>query len=394
MRWKGERESENVEDQRGVPARRVMIGGGLGTIAFIVIALLLGADPKQLLQQLANNPPPGAQPQAQGQGPAAGPRQLDPAEEERKKFVSVVLAETEDVWDELFQEQGRNYAHPKLLLFTNEVGSACGMADSAVGPFYCPGDSKVYLDLGFFKELQQKFKAPGEFAQAYVVAHEVGHHVQNLLGTSSKIDAQRRRLSKEEANALSVRLELQADFYAGVWAHHAQKMKNVLEQGDVESALRAATAIGDDTLQKKARGYVVPDTFTHGTSEQRVRWFRRGFETGDISKGDTFVARRAESAGSVRALVDAPRVARLNTAPLVCTSIRGDSLKVSEAPGWPHMLSGPFARAFAAYQPRSTIWDPRPPFIGVTHMPSFRGTLTDDLGQTIGNVEGSMTGRD
>jgi uncharacterized protein len=290
MRWKGQRESENVEDERGIPARRVAIGGGLGTIAFVVIALLLGADPQKLLQQLANNPAPGAQPQARG--PAAGPKAVDPAEEERRQFVGVVLAETEDVWDRLFGEQGRRYEHPKLRLFRDEVSSACGLADAAVGPFYCPGDSKVYLDLGFFQELQRKYKAPGEFAQAYVVAHEVGHHVQNLLGTSSKVDAQRRRMSKEEANALSVRMELQADFYAGVWAHHAQKMKNILEAGDVESALRAATAIGDDTLQKQARGYVVPDTFTHGTSEQRVRWFRRGLETGDISQGDTFNARQ------------------------------------------------------------------------------------------------------
>jgi predicted metalloprotease len=289
MRWKGERESENLEDQRGISARGVAIGGGLGTVAFILIAILLGADPKQLLQQLANNPPAAQQ---QGQQPGGGPQPVDPAEEERKQFVAVVLADTEDVWDDLFRQQGRTYEDPKLVLFRDQVRSACGFADAAVGPFYCPGDSKVYLDLGFFEELRRKFKAPGEFAQAYVIAHEVGHHVQNLLGASSKVNALRRGMNRDDANALSVRMELQADFYAGVWAHHAQKMKKILEEGDIDSALRAATAIGDDTLQKQARGYVVPDTFTHGTSEQRVRWFRKGFETGDLQQGDTFNASR------------------------------------------------------------------------------------------------------
>lgn len=286
MRWRGERESDNVEDRRGIPAGGVVVGGGIGTLVIVLVAVLLGADPRQILQQLANNPPAAGR-QAPGQGPgAAGP--VNPAEEERVQFVKVVLADTEDVWDDLFREVGRTYEKPKLVLFRDQVQSACGFASAAVGPFYCPGDSKVYLDLGFFDELKRRFRAPGDFAQAYVVAHEIGHHVQNLLGTSGKVDALRRRLTQEEANALSVRLELQADFYAGVWAHHAHKAKNILERGDVESALRAATAIGDDTLQMQSRGRVAPDTFTHGTSEQRVRWFRKGLETGDLRQGDTF----------------------------------------------------------------------------------------------------------
>jgi predicted metalloprotease len=286
MRWKGDRESENVEDQRGIPVRSAVIGGGLGTIAFIVIALLLGADPRQLLMQFVNNPP--AVQQGGPQGGNAPPQDVDPAEQERVQFVKVVLAETEDVWQTVFREIGKQYEEPKLVLFRDQVRSACGFADAAVGPFYCPGDAKVYLDLGFFQELRDRFRAPGEFAEAYVIAHEIGHHVQNLLGMSERVDAARRRASPAESNALSVRLELQADFYAGVWAHHAQKMKNILESGDVETALRAATAIGDDTLQRQARGRVVPDTFTHGTSEQRVHWFRKGLETGDIRQGDTF----------------------------------------------------------------------------------------------------------
>ena len=284
MRWRDEPRSDNVEDQRGIPAGGVVLGGGIGTLVIFVIAILLGADPRQLMQQLPANAPPGA---------AAGPggpqnRPVDPAQEELKDFVSVVLKSTEVVWTDQFKSMGKTYELPKLDLFSGQVHSACGLADSAVGPFYCPGDSKVYLDLGFFEELRRKFKAPGEFAEAYVVAHEVGHHVQNLLGITRKVDALSRRASKTEANALSVRLELQADFLAGVWANHAQKMRNILENGDIESALRAATAIGDDTLQRQSRGYVVPDAFTHGTSEQRVRWFTKGFKTGDVDQGDTF----------------------------------------------------------------------------------------------------------
>ncbi|MFO0950402.1 MAG: neutral zinc metallopeptidase [Isosphaeraceae bacterium] len=287
MRWRGERQSDNVEDQRSVSPQMAVAGGGVGTLLIIILALVFGIDPRQALQQ-ANQGAPVQAPAGGGPDGPGAQRPVDPAEEEAKQFVSVVLAETEDVWNELFKDLGRSYEEPKLVLFSGNVRSACGFASSAVGPFYCPGDSKVYLDLSFFDELKRRFKAPGEFAQAYVVAHEIGHHVQNLMGTSAKVDRARRRMSEAEANALSVRLELQADFLAGVWAHHAQKMKNILERGDVEAALRAATAIGDDKIQMQARGYVVPDSFTHGSSEQRVRWFRKGLQTGDVKQGDTF----------------------------------------------------------------------------------------------------------
>jgi predicted metalloprotease len=290
MRWKGERESENVEDRRSL-AGPVLMGGGIGTLIIMLIAVLLGADPKKLMQQMPQNARVAQPGQAPGPGGGGGAGAPDPAQEERAKFVKVVLADTEDVWTALFREKlGKEYRLPTLVLFTGQVRSACGNASAAVGPFYCPGDEKVYIDLQFYDELQKKFKAPGEFAQAYVIAHEIGHHVQNLMGISRKVDAQRRRLSEADSNALSVRLELQADFLAGVWAHHAQKMKNLLEAGDIESGLRAATAIGDDRLQMQAQGYVVPDAFTHGTSEQRVRWFRKGFATGDLDQGDTFGA--------------------------------------------------------------------------------------------------------
>jgi uncharacterized protein len=282
MRWKEGRESENVEDRRGVSAG-VAIGGGIGTLLIVLVATFLGADPRQLLSLLQNN-------QQVAPNQAGPPVPGDPAEEERKKFVAVTLGYTEDVWDDLFQKMNREYVKPKLQLFRDGTRSACGNASSAVGPFYCPADQKVYLDLGFFEELKKKFKAPGDFAEAYVIAHEVGHHVQNLLGTSDKVHAAQSRASKEEANELSVRLELQADFLAGVWAHHAQETKQILEVGDVESGLRAATAIGDDRLQMEAQGYVVPDSFTHGTSKQRVRWFTKGLKTGDINQGDTFNA--------------------------------------------------------------------------------------------------------
>ncbi len=284
MRWKGRRESENVEDQRGTPPARLMVGGGLGTLILIVVAVLFGADPAALLNLLQQNAPPAPQ-GAPAPGQAGAP---NPEDDERKQFVSVVLADTEDVWTDLFRAMGRSYKEPKLVLFSNQVSSACGLADAAVGPFYCPGDEKVYLDLAFFDELKQRFKAPGDFAQAYVIAHEIGHHVQNQLGISENVSAQRRRLSPEQYNRLSVRLELQADFLAGVWAHHAQASRQILESGDVEEALAAANAIGDDRLQRQAQGYVVPDSFTHGTSAQRVRWFRRGLQTGELSQGDTF----------------------------------------------------------------------------------------------------------
>lgn len=258
----------------------MVIGGGLGTIVLLLVIVLLGGDPQALLEQL---PQQGGAIQQQGEA-------TSPADEESKKFVSVVLADTEDVWNEQFRRMGLQYKEPTLVLFRGQVQSACGTASSAVGPFYCPLDQKVYLDLGFYQELADRFGAPGDFAQAYVLAHEVGHHVQNLLGTSEKVQRMRGRVSEAEYNDLSVRLELQADFLAGVWAHHAQRTKDILERGDIEEGLRAANAIGDDTLQKQAQGYAVPDSFTHGTSEQRVRWFRKGLQTGDINQGDTFNA--------------------------------------------------------------------------------------------------------
>lgn len=281
MRWQGERQSENVEDRRG---RRgpMVVGGGIGTLVLIVIVMLLGGDPMAFLQQ---------QQQQQQVNPPGAQLPGDPAEnDEASQFVATILASTEDVWNEQFRLLGKEYQEPKLVLFRSEVRSACGFADAAVGPFYCPGDDQVYLDLSFFDELAQRFKAPGDFAQAYVIAHEVGHHVQNQLGISDRVHAARRSLSETEYNQLSVRLELQADFFAGLWAHHAQKQRRILEPGDIEEGLRAATAIGDDRLQMESRGMVVPDSFTHGTSEQRVRWFRKGFETGDIDQADTFSA--------------------------------------------------------------------------------------------------------
>lgn len=280
MRWKGRRESQNVEDRRSLSKGGVAVGGGAGVLlVVIVLALLTGQDPAALLQEVQQNQPPAAAP---GEGGAEG------VNDEMRQFVSVVLADTEDVWREQFQKLGRQYEEPSLVLFSGRVESACGLASSAVGPFYCPGDHKLYIDLAFFEELKRRFGAPGDFAQAYVIAHEVGHHVQTLLGNSGKVDQMRGRVSKQEQNQLSVRLELQADFLAGVWAHHAQRTQQILEPGDLEEALRAAAAIGDDRLQQQAQGYVVPDSFTHGSSEQRIRWFRRGFETGDMSQGDTF----------------------------------------------------------------------------------------------------------
>jgi uncharacterized protein len=284
MRWREGRRSENVEDRRGITPAGLAIGGGIGTLLLALAAIFLGADPRQVLnalQQQNQQAPAGA-------GGAPAPR--SPEEEERVDFVKVVLADTEDVWENLFKRMGKEYQKPKLVTFERQVDSACGRASASVGPFYCPGDSNVYLDVGFFKELKERFKAPGDFAQAYVVAHEIGHHVQNLLGISNKVHAAQSRMSKEEGLDLSVKLELQADFLAGVWAHHAQAQRQILEAGDVESALNAASAIGDDRLQMETQGYVVPDSFTHGTSKQRVRWFRKGLQTGDIEQGDTFNA--------------------------------------------------------------------------------------------------------
>jgi uncharacterized protein len=279
MLWQGRRESENVEDVRGSGGRRLAVGGGIGGVILVVIYLLLGGDPMALLdsQQQAQLSQPG---QIDNQAPR----------DEASKFVAVVLADTEDAWHELFRQMGRQYEEPKLVLFTDLTQSGCGFASGASGPFYCPEDRRVYIDLGFYRLLQQRLGAGGDFAQAYVIAHEVGHHVQNLLGISDRVQAMRGRVSESEYNQLSVRLELQADFLAGVWARYADRIKRVVEAGDVEEAMRAASAVGDDRLQHSARGYVVPDSFTHGSSEQRVHWFRRGYETGDLRQGDTFNA--------------------------------------------------------------------------------------------------------
>jgi uncharacterized protein len=281
MRWKDERRSDNVEDRRGISPAGIAIGGGIGTLILVLIATFLGADPRQVLNALQQN-------QQAAPNQAGAPVNVNPAEEERADFVKAILGNTEDVWTDLFQQIGKQYQEPHLVLFTRQVDSACGRASASVGPFYCPADQKVYIDLAFYQDLKDKFKAPGEFAEAYVVAHEIGHHVQYLLGISDKIHGEQQRLSKVEADELSVRLELQADFLAGVWAHHAQKKRQILEPGDVDSGLHAAAAIGDDRLQMETQGYVVPDSFTHGTSKQRVRWFRKGLQTGDISQGDTF----------------------------------------------------------------------------------------------------------
>ncbi len=277
MRWESGRRSDNVEDRRGRRVTRGLAGGGLGALILVVVAMLFGVDPRLLLQGVSA-----------GGGETVEPYQPTPEEERLADFVRVVLGDTEDTWTALFQGAGGTYELPVLVLFSGAVRSACGYADAAVGPFYCPGDRKLYIDLSFYQEMQTRFGAPGDFAQAYVIAHEVGHHVQALIGVADEVNAARQRGGQEEANALSVRQELQADCFAGVWAHHAQRVRNVLEQGDLEEALTAAAAIGDDRLQRQAQGYVVPETFTHGTSEQRVRWFREGFRTGDTARCDTF----------------------------------------------------------------------------------------------------------
>lgn len=283
MRWKGRRQSENIDDRRGQSAGSgVAVGGGIGTLVLVLLVALLGGDPSQLI----NGQPPA------GGGASQGINQpLTQADADMREFVSVVLADTEDVWTKLFSARGERYVPPRLVLFTGQVQSGCGFASAQVGPFYCGEDSTVYLDTSFFQEMKNRFNAGGDFAAAYVIAHEVGHHVQNLEGTLSQVNRARQRMPEREANALLVRLELQADFYAGVWAHHARDMASIDRQ-DIEEALTAANAIGDDTLQKQAQGYVVPDAFTHGSSEQRMRWFTYGWETGDPSKGDTFNARR------------------------------------------------------------------------------------------------------
>ena len=280
MLWQGQRESENVEDARGSGGGRLVMGGGIGTVILVVLYLVLGGDPQALFN---------AQQQAQVSQPAQVNTQAP--RDDASKFVAVVLADTEDAWNDVFRQMGRKYEEPRLVLFTDVIQSGCGFARGATGPFYCPQDRQVYIDLGFFRQLQERLGAGGDFAEAYVIAHEVGHHVQKLLGITDRVDAARRRGSEAESNRLSVRLELQADFLAGVWARYADRTKHVVEAGDIEEAIRAANAVGDDRLQSRSRGYVVPDSFTHGTSEQRVRWFRRGYETGDLSQGDTFNAR-------------------------------------------------------------------------------------------------------
>jgi predicted metalloprotease len=281
MLWQGRRESENIEDERGSGGgRKIAVGGGLGGVILVVAYLLLGGDPQALLDS------------QQQQSQVSERRQLDPnaPRDEGSRFIAVVLADTEDAWHSIFRQIGREYEEPKLVLFSNQTRSGCGFASTASGPFYCPEDRRVYIDLAFYKTLRDRLGAAGDFAQAYVVAHEVGHHVQNLLGISDRVQTARGRVSEAEYNKLSVRLELQADFLAGVWARYADRTKHVVQTGDLEEAMRAASAVGDDTLQRHARGYVVPDSFTHGTSAQRVRWFRKGYETGDIRQGDTFSA--------------------------------------------------------------------------------------------------------
>lgn len=277
MRWEGREQSANVEDRRGMAmnAGGMVAGGGIGTLLLILIMTFLGANPAKLMEEVGQQQPQNKQQTS-----------INPADDRDaplKEFVSVVMRDTEDVWGKLFREQiSARYQEPKLVLFKGQVRSACGAATASVGPFYCPGDSNVYLDFDFFRDLKNDLKAPGDFAMAYVIAHEVGHHVQNLLGLSAKVQSMQNRVGKKESNELSVRLELQADYLAGVWAHHAQSQKKILQEGDIEEAINAASKIGDDTLQKRAQGRVMPDLFTHGTSKQRVTWFSRGFKTGDV----------------------------------------------------------------------------------------------------------------
>jgi len=280
MRWQNQRRSENVEDRRGVTVKRGIAGAGIGTVILVLLSLYFGIDPSVVLQQVQESGPPPVSQQEQtvGQDPTS-------------QFVSVVLADTETTWHEIFRRSGRTYEEPKLVLFSGAVQSACGFAQAAMGPFYCPGDRKVYIDLSFFEDMKNRFQAPGDFAQAYVIAHEVGHHVQNLLGITDQTQRAMQQMSKVEANQLSVRVELQADCFAGVWGCHADKVRNILESGDLEEALGAASAIGDDRIMKQTRGTIVPDAFTHGTSEQRVRWFKRGFESGDPGQCDAFNAK-------------------------------------------------------------------------------------------------------
>jgi len=278
MKWQGRKTSSNVEDRRGKGGGKAIagVGGGLGLIIVIIITLL-GGNPEDLMGNLGTT----------DQQSNSVPYEETAEEKELAEFVSVVLADTEIVWAEIFKENGMTYSNPTLVLYSGSVDSACGTAGSSVGPFYCPGDYKLYIDLSFYQELQNNFNAPGDFAMAYVIAHEVGHHVQTLLGTTEEVMPLRQKLSEEEFNKYLVRFELQADYFSGVWAHHAQGM-GYLEEGDLDEALTAASAVGDDTLQKQEQGYVVPESFTHGTSEQRKSWFYKGYDNGTIRGGDTF----------------------------------------------------------------------------------------------------------
>ncbi len=280
MRWRGGRRSSNIEDRRGQRAAPRMLGGGIGTIALILVAWYFGIDPTPLLEGM-QSATPSAEP---GTRPTAEDLKDDPLAD----MVSVVVADTEDVWTEIFAAEGRRYEAPTLVMFSGATRSACGLGQAAMGPFYCPADKNAYIDLSFYEQMRTRFKAPGDFAQAYVIAHEVGHHVQNLLGISGKVHSMRRQLSQAEGNALSVRLELQADCFAGVWANRANRARNIIEDGDVDEALNAASAIGDDALQKQSGRGVVPESFTHGTSAQRQKWFRTGLQTGDPDACNTF----------------------------------------------------------------------------------------------------------
>jgi predicted metalloprotease len=277
MRWQIGRRSENVEDRRGGRISAPVVGGGIGAVILSLVVALLGGDPSVIWQQ--DN--------AQSDRPTTESPQTK-AQDQMADFVSVVLADTEDTWTSIFRQDGNTYVEPKLVLYSDAVKSACGYARSAVGPFYCPRDQKVYIDLSFYRDLKNKYQAPGDFAQAYVIAHEVGHHVQNLLGISGKVQALQNQVGEVEANQLSVRLELQADCFAGVWANRAERSRQILEEGDIEEALNAASSIGDDRLQEQARGYIVPESFTHGSSAQRVSWFKRGIQTGDPKQCNTF----------------------------------------------------------------------------------------------------------
>jgi len=280
MRFKGRRQSSNVEDRRGRSGgRKIGIGGGIGAVVIALIVMFLGGDPNEVLNVMPNE---------QGNTAADLGYQGSASEEEVKEFISVVLADTEDVWHALFENMGMEYREPTLVLFSSRVESACGITGAATGPFYCPNDERVYIDLSFLDQLQRQLGAEGDFAVAYILAHEVGHHVQKLFGTLDQVHALRGRVSEKAYNAQNVNLELQADFLAGVWAHHAQRTKSIMEEGDLEEALNAAQAVGDDRIQQQTQGYVVPDSFTHGTSAQRLFWFKKGFTTGKLDEGNTF----------------------------------------------------------------------------------------------------------